>query len=357
MDVTIREPDSLEEGYWQALLSEGEVAPPVPPESANDWQAATVATPNAAGMPADSTGSLDDVWASGEAALKSGEVGTARVIGYNRGGLLVDWQSLRGFVPASHLVGLSPSLDDEARKAEFARRVGWNLCVKVIEVDRSQARLILSERATSSEESRREALWGDLCEGAIRRGYITNVCAFGAFVDLGGLEGLVHISEISWGRVNHPGDVLTSGDMVEVYVISVDRAAKRVALSIKRLQPDPWATVAERYHIGQLVTGAITNVVSFGAFMRVENGVEGLIHVSELAEGQFLHPRNVVNEGDIVTARILSVEGHQRRLGLSLRRVPSDGQTVLASGAQQQAISVPEQQVANPWSSVPSGGH
>jgi small subunit ribosomal protein S1 len=242
-------------------------------------------------------------------------------VGYNRGGLLVDWQDLRGFVPASHLVGLAPVMDEESRKAEFARRVGWNLCVKVIEVDRTQGRLILSERATSSEESRREALWEDLCEGAVRRGYVTNVCAFGAFVDLGGLEGLVHISEISWGRVNHPGDVLKSGDPVEVFVISVDRAAKRVALSLKRLRPDPWATVRERYQLGQLVTGTITNVVSFGAFMRVEDGVEGLIHVSELAEGHFLHPRNVVKEGDEVTARVLNIDSHQRRLGLSLRKV------------------------------------
>jgi small subunit ribosomal protein S1 len=159
----------------------------------------------------------------------------------------------------------------------------------------------------------------------VRRGYITNVCAFGAFVDLGGLEGLVHISEISWGRVNHPADVLKTGDAVEVYVISVDRGAKRVALSLKRLKPDPWATIRERYQFGQLISGTITNVVSFGAFMRVEDGVEGLIHVSELAEGQFLHPRNVVQEGDVVTARVLNIDSTQRRLGLSLRKAVEAG--------------------------------
>jgi len=215
-------------------------------------------------------------------------------------------------------------MDDESRRAEFARRVGWNLCVKVIEVDHAQSRLILSERATSSEATRREALWEDLCEGAVRRGYVTNVCDFGAFVDLGGLEGLIHISEISWGRVNHPADVHKSGDPVEVFIISVDRAAKRVALSLKRLRPDPWATVAEHYHVGQRVTGMITNVVSFGAFMRVEDGLEGLIHVSELAEGQFLHPRNVVSEGDVVTALVINIDSRQRRLGLSLRKAAGD---------------------------------
>jgi small subunit ribosomal protein S1 len=215
-------------------------------------------------------------------------------------------------------------MDDEARRAEFARRIGWTLCVKVIEVDRTHGRLVFSERATSSEESRREALWGDLCEGAVRRGCITNVCAFGAFVDLGGLEGLIHISEISWGRVNHPSDVLKTGDTVEVFVISVDRAAKRVALSLKRLRPDPWATVSERYQVGQLVKGTVTNVVNFGAFVRLEEGLEGLIHVSELAEGQFLHPRNVVGEGDAVVARVINIDGSQRRLALSLRRVTEE---------------------------------
>lgn len=319
MDMPRNGDEPLAEGYWRSLLGEGEFARTVPPEALSEWQA--VATPAAPHVEnASSVSSQEEGWRIASKSLESGDISTAEVVGYNRGGLLVSWQNLRGFVPASHLVGLSPVMDEEARKSEFARRIGWNLCVKVIEVDPAQERLILSERATSSEEARREALWGDLCEGAVRRGYVTNVCAFGAFVDLGGLEGLVHISEISWGRVNHPADVLKPSDPVEVFVISVDRNARRVALSIKRLKPDPWATIAERYQAGQLITGTITNVVSFGAFMRVEDGVEGLIHVSELAEGQFLHPRNVVKEGDVVTARVLNIDSSQRRLGLSLRK-------------------------------------
>jgi small subunit ribosomal protein S1 len=323
MDMPRNGNDPLDEGYWQSLLGEGEFASTVSLEAQSDWQA--VVAPHevpAAGQPA-SVSSQEDGWHAASKSLESGDISTAEVVGYNRGGLIVSWQNLRGFVPASHLVGLSPVMDEEARKSEFARRIGWNLCVKVIEVDSAQERLILSERATSNEEARREALWEDLCEGAVRRGYVTNVCAFGAFVDLGGLEGLVHISEISWGRVNHPGDLLKPGDPVEVYVINVDRGAKRVALSLKRLKPDPWATIGERYRPGQLISGVITNVVSFGAFMRVEDGVEGLIHVSELAEGQFLHPRNVVKEGDVVTARILNIDSAQRRLGLSLRKADS----------------------------------
>jgi small subunit ribosomal protein S1 len=326
MDADFQKGDVLEEGYWQALLAEGEVASTVPPEAMQEWRAVATAPRehNSADVTKPPQLTPDDAWQVAQKALESSNVCNAQVVGYNRGGLLVDWQTLRGFVPASHVVGLSPFMDDEARRAEFARRVGWTLCVKVIEVDHSHGRLVFSERATSSEESRREALWGDLCEGAVRRGCITNVCAFGAFVDLGGLEGLIHISEISWGRVNHPGDVVKTGDPVEVYVISVDRTAKRVALSLKRLRPDPWATVAERYQVGQLVKGTVTNVVNFGAFVRLEEGLEGLIHVSELAEGQFLHPRNVVGEGDAVVARVISIDGSQRRLALSLRRATEE---------------------------------
>jgi small subunit ribosomal protein S1 len=140
------------------------------------------------------------------------------------------------------------------------------------------------------------------------------------FIGLGGLEGRAHISEISWGRINHPGDVLHSGQNVDVYVMNVDRAQRRVALSVKRLQPDPWATVAARYQIGQIVDGLVTTVVDFGAFVRLEEGVEGLIHISELAEGNFLHPRNVVRDNETVRVKVLNVDVAHRRLGLSLRQ-------------------------------------
>jgi len=160
---------------------------------------------------------------------------------------------------------------------------------------------------------------GDICEGRV-----TNLCDFGAFVDLGGLEGLIHISELSWGRVGHPRDLLTRGDVIKVYVMEVNQDRGRVALSLKRLQPDPWETVEQRYHVGQMVEGVITNVVDFGAFACVEEGLEGLIHVSELAEGQFLHPRNVVQEGEHVRARILNIDGRARRLGLSLRQLEAE---------------------------------
>jgi small subunit ribosomal protein S1 len=149
---------------------------------------------------------------------------------------------------------------------------------------------------------------------------VTNLCSFGAFVDLGGLEGLIHVSELSWGRVDHPSDVLEPNQSVDVYVLNIDRERGRVGLSLKRLLPDPWQSVEERYCVGQTVEGIVTHVVVFGAFARIEEGLEGLIHVSELAEGDFLHPRNVVQEGDTVTARILNIDSARRRMGLSLRR-------------------------------------
>ncbi len=262
----------------------------------------------------------EHLWQQAQQAMESGEPQEATVVGYNRGGLMVEWQGLRGFVPASHLVCLSPFLDAEERRLELARRVGQVMSLRLIEMDRAQHRLIFSERVALSNEARENALLAQLTPGQVRQGVVTNVCSFGAFVDLGGLEGLIHISEISWGRVNHPRDVLESGQQVQVYVISVDPEQKRVALSLKRLQPDPWAGVEQRYRVGQTVKGQVTNVVSFGAFVRVEDGLEGLIHISELAEGVFLHPRNVVREGDTVMAHILNIDGAQRRMGLSLRR-------------------------------------
>jgi small subunit ribosomal protein S1 len=152
-------------------------------------------------------------------------------------------------------------------------------------------------------------------------GTVTNLCEFGAFIDLGGIEGLIHISELSWGRVAHPADMLTSGDSITAYVLDVNEHSERIALSLKRLHDDPWKNVHQRYTIGEIITVRITNVVDFGAFACIEEGLEGLIHFSELAEGQFLHPRNVVSEDDVVNARILNIDSNSRRLGLSLRNI------------------------------------
>jgi len=243
-----------------------------------------------------------------------------RVIGYNRGGLLVKFGTLQGFVPTSQLCELPKDPNNQTRQNELANRVGATLCLRVIEIDQSRNRLILSERAAVSG-SDAAVLLSSLAPGQVRTGRVNSLCGFGAFVDLGGVEGFIHISEFSWGRVNHPSDVLSVGDEIQVYVIDVQPCQSRVALSLKRLQPDPWTLVNERYAVGHIVEGEVTNVVSFGAFVRVEEGLEGLIHISELAEGSFLHPRNVVQEGQRVRARIIRIDSATHRLGLSLRQL------------------------------------
>jgi len=311
-------PPPPDESYWAALLSEGEISNGgVPRHNGSDWDGFD-------GLLSASTGARPSHeqkdWEAVQQVFDQDQTIELPIVGYNRGGLLVEWGTLRGFVPASQLVSFPAVPDPQVRRAELAARIGQHLVLRVIELDRTQNRLILSERAAQVRPGTRANVLDSLRRGDICEGRVTNLCDFGAFVDLGGLEGLIHISELSWGRVGHPRDVLARGDAIKVYVMEINKDRGRVALSIKRLQPDPWETVEKRYRIGQMVEGVITNVVDFGAFACVEEGLEGLIHVSELAEGHFLHPRNVVQEGEHVRARILNIDGQARRLGLSLRQ-------------------------------------
>jgi small subunit ribosomal protein S1 len=229
---------------------------------------------------------------------------------------LVKWDGVAGFIPASQLCANVPYDDEPLRQEALARRIGSMVTLKVIEVDPAKTRLILSERAVQRSEEPGGNVLDMLTPGDVRRGRVTNLCAFGAFVDLGGVEGLVHISEISWGRVSHPSDVLHAGQEVDVYVLNVEREQRRVGLSLKRLQPDPWSTVESRYRIGQVISGAVTNVARFGVFVRIEEGLEGLAHVTELAEGPPDYHKPV-REGDTVQVRITSIEPARHRIGLS----------------------------------------
>lgn len=259
-------------------------------------------------------------WRRLEQAHADGEVLTARVINYNKGGLLVSLDGVRGFVPASQVDGISRGPDTQ-KQSEMARMVGRDLELKVIEFNRDRNRLILSERQALQEvrEVKKDELLSVINEGDIYSGTVSSVCDFGAFVDIGGADGLVHLSELSWGRVKHPSELLNVGDTVQVYILSIDNERKRIALSIKRTQPEPWATVSERYHLGQIVTGVITQIASFGAFARIEDGIEGLIHISELGEGHIQNPRDVVQETDEVQVRIIRIDPARKRMGLSLR--------------------------------------
>jgi small subunit ribosomal protein S1 len=310
-----------DEGYWEALSRYGEHGPAAPSATQEQlWSRENPLPPGSPSPEAEAT-TRKDQWKAAQEAMEQGKVIQLPVAGCNRGGVLVGWDGLRGFVPASHLLSLSPVGDEDERYAELRRLIGSQLHLKIIELDPERGRFVLSERASRLDESHRQELLEALCPGDVCQGRVTNLCSFGAFVDLGGLEGLIHVSELSWGRVDHPGDVLEANQRVEVYVLNVDRERGRVGLSIKRLQPDPWQSVEERYRVGQIVQGVITHVVNFGAFARIEDGLEGLIHVSELAEGNFIHPRNVVQEGETVTTRILNIDGERRRIGLSLRQV------------------------------------
>lgn len=265
---------------------------------------------------------VDGQWARMQACFERKESLKGQVTGWNKGGLLVQLGNLQGFIPASQLIRFPRHLDTAARDEFLAQQVGKELELAIIELERERNRLVLSERACIWGGRQGQELLEILKSGDIVEGIVSNLCNFGAFVDLGGFDGLVHISEISWRRVGHPQDVLSIGQRVRVRVLSVDREHGRIALSLRRLATDPWEDVEQRYHVGQIVRGVITNVVNFGAFARIEDGLEGLIHISELAEGNFSHPRNVVQEGQEVNVCILNIDGAKRRLGLSLRQAP-----------------------------------
>lgn len=263
-------------------------------------------------------------WRTLQAKYEAGTVFSVRVVEVNRGGLVAEADGVRGFIPVSQIAGVRVNgvSGDDLERA-LSAMVGRELAVKVIEVNRQRNRLILSERVAAQElrEKRRDQLLAELQEGEVRHGRVSSICDFGAFVDLGGADGLVHLSELAWHQVGHPSEILNVGDEIDVMVLGVDRDRRKISLSLRRTQAEPWETAAERYPVGSLVPGRITRLTTFGAFARLEDGIEGLIHVSELSDHHVVHPRNVVKEGDDVTLRVLRVEPERRRLGLSLRQV------------------------------------
>ncbi len=296
--------------------------------------------------PEDSNGNLilsytraleEENWQTAEELLESDDSFTTKIEGYNKGGLLVPLGTIRGFVPASQ-IGLSRRLTITGNSPEerYSEMVGEEIEVCVIEVDRDRRRLILSERAASSEtrDSIKERVIDDLKEGEVRTGRVTSLADFGAFVNINGADGLVHLSELSWDHVNHPSEILEVGQEVEVKVISVDSDRKRIGLSIRRLQEDPWDDQIEELTEGQLVEGKITRLTNFGAFARllvedVDGDLEGLIHISEISERRIEHPKEILHEGDVVTLRVIKIEEDTHRIGLSMRRVDSPAYTDL----------------------------
>jgi len=268
----------------------------------------------------------DDDWGNAEALLKSKEAYQGKVEGFNKGGLIVSVGRLRGFVPASQVSQTRRMrYKGDTPEQRWSEMVGETLVARVIEVDRERRRLILSERAAAQEsrEALKDRLLTEIHVGEMRKGRVTSLADFGAFVNINGADGLVHLSELSWERVDHPNKMLSVGDEVEVKVISIDTERKRIGLSMRQLQKDPWEDNVEDYHVGQLVEGTITRLVKFGAFARIDDHVEGLIHISELSDDRIEHPKEVVKEGDKLALRVIKIEPDRRRIGLSLRKVDS----------------------------------
>lgn len=259
----------LDEGWWASVMADEETVVP----SLAKGQANRLVTSIA--------DTLVD-WDHVQDLYEQDEVVRLEVYGFNRGGLLARGDGIQGFVPVSHLVEMPCAVEIEERRKALNTYVGKTLLLKVIECEPAQERIVLSERAALAGEGRRRELFNSLKSGEIVYGTVTNVTDFGVFVDLGGLEGLIHVSELSWGRVQHPTDILRIGDSVRALVLMVSEENGRVALSLKRLCPNPWDILMQNYQPGDIVEASITAIMRFGAFARLKEGVEGLIHISTI---------------------------------------------------------------------------
>ena len=263
-------------------------------------------------------------WDQAEACLEDGTTLDLEVVGHNRGGLLVNFESLRGFLPFSQVPELRRTRDP--KRAEEIKRsmIGTQLTVKIIEVNRKRRRLIFSARA--AQEERRNKRLEELEKGQIIHGPVVNIVKFGIFVDLDGVDGLVHISKLDWQRIDHPSDLFKVGDEVDVKVIDIDIERERVSLDRKSLLPSPWDTFEQQHQPGETIEGRITNVLDFGAFVEVADGVEGLVHVSEIGYSSSGNPRDVVKKDETVLVRILDIDTERERISLSMRQVPLERQ-------------------------------
>lgn len=265
-------------------------------------------------------------WVKAQELLESKGIWYGQVTGYNRGGLLVDFYHLQAFVPASHVSSWQRGKSSSGNQNWLKEFVGKQLPLKVIEADASNHRLIMSERLAHEDlqEEKLADLMDTLSEGEVRQGVVRHLTDFGAFVSLGPADGLIHISELAWHHVAHPAEVVEVGDEVDVYVLNLDEKRQRINLSLKRLQPDPWTTVEAFYKPDQLVLGTVTNVRDFGAFVVLKTGIEGLVHVSEMADPTPNDAREFVERGNKLVLRVLQIEPSRRRMALSLKSVSDE---------------------------------
>ena len=265
-------------------------------------------------------------WENVERLVESEDVVDSKITGFNKGGLIVVVEGLRGFVPSSQISAMRRGQSTgDTPEQRWQKMIGQPITVRVIEVDRERRRLILSERAASTEsrQSIKERVIEEPEEGNVYAGRVTSLANFGAFININGADGLVHLSELSWDHIEHPREVLEVGQEVKVKVINVDREKKRIGLSVRALQEDPWKSRVEKYSVGQLVEGVITRLTKFGAFARLDGDIEGLIHISEISEHRIEHPKEVLKEGEVKSLRVIRIDPEQHRIGLSLRKVDS----------------------------------
>ena len=296
----------LDEGWWNSVLTD---------ENSYLVDSKPV---NCKPCPSTASGSIN--WDCMKDLFEKDEVILLTVQGYNKGGLLVEGSEVQGFVPISHLVNTPANFADDNERNDFLDKyAGQSLYVKIIECEPANERIVFSERAAQAGGGKRKELFDSLKPGVVACGIITNVTEFGAFVDLGGVEGLIHVSEISWGRVEKPTDILTVGKKVKVLVLQVNPETSRIALSIKRLDANPWEELEQKYQPGDIVEAQITSITKYGMFARLPEGIEGLIHISSMTEGtreKDLHA--AYTPGQDVQVTILHIDVERRRLGLGL---------------------------------------
>jgi small subunit ribosomal protein S1 len=295
-----------DEGWWNSILTDEEEFLQSIKENSNPDRS-------------DFSTAVKNDWATLKTIFANDEVILLKVAGYNRGGLLVEGSSIQGFVPISHLVSIPSTVEEEDRKELMQQYLGKDISLKIIELVPEDERLVFSERAALAGEGKRKAIFENIQPGVVVWGTVTNVTDFGVFIDLGGLEGLIHVSELSWGRVQNPGDILCEGQRIEAQVLSVSKENARVALSYKRLVNNPWDSILDIYSPGDVVTAKITSMTKFGAFARLKEGVEGLIHISTI---HLPEPAESIDQyfkiDQCVQVRILHIDKDKKRIGLSL---------------------------------------
>lgn len=260
----------------------------------------------------------EEDWQEARTVFEQDKIWQGTVSEYNRGGVLAKFGQIKAFVPASHLWQ-----KNKQQTTPLKHYVGQELSFKFIEVDHDTNRLIASERRAKEQirQQNLENLLAELVKGEVRRGVVRHLTSYGAFIDLGGAEGLAHISELAWQQIRHPSDVLQAGDEVDVYILDLDHKHNRISLSLKRLHPDPWGLVDTTYYVDQLVSGTITNVVDFGAFVALDSGVEGLIHITELADPPPEDTQEIVQPGQEIVVKIISIDSSRQRISLSLNAI------------------------------------